>query len=219
MPYSNGKGDEFYRNKVWCSSTQFYRVHFSIVDPLTLIIQKLVGFGRVCAPMRCAHPSFSAHCHTKQGAARPPAHRSFAAYYSAPRNAKSIELWLPTFRAFSFNWTTCRLKRLWNMRSLAPCLAHRSFPDPSGNILGSKLWTGATKRPNFFRFFLFCRVFGSFLFVILFFLFSSYSSLFILLFLSLLYHSSSSYILNCLLYYRHEISVILRDFLRGPSLC
>ena len=29
----------------------------------------------------------------------------------------------------------------------------------------------------------------------------------------------SSYILNCLLYYRHEISVILRGFLRGSSLC
>jgi hypothetical protein len=74
-----------------------------------------------------------------------------------------------------------------------PRPAHHSFADPSGNILGSKLCTGATKRPNFFRFFLFCMVFGSFLFVILFFLFSSYSSLFILLFLSLLYHSSSSH--------------------------
>jgi hypothetical protein len=43
---------------------------------------KLVGFGRACAPVRCAHPSFWAHFHAKQGAARPPAaHRSFAASY------------------------------------------------------------------------------------------------------------------------------------------
>ncbi len=40
---------------------------------------KLVGFGRACAPVRCAHPSFWAHCHTQRGAARPFLHRSFAA--------------------------------------------------------------------------------------------------------------------------------------------
>jgi hypothetical protein len=32
----------------------------------------LVGFGLACAPVRCAHPSFWAHCHAKRGAARPP---------------------------------------------------------------------------------------------------------------------------------------------------
>jgi hypothetical protein len=26
-------------------------------------IKILVGFGRACAPVRCAHPSFWAHCH------------------------------------------------------------------------------------------------------------------------------------------------------------
>jgi hypothetical protein len=52
-----------------------------------------------------------------------------------------------------------------------PPPAHRSFADPFGNILGSKC-TGATIRPNFFWFFLFCIAFGSFLFVILFFFFS-----------------------------------------------
>ncbi len=36
------------------------------------IYKTLVCFGRACAPVRCAHPSSSAHCHTKQGAARPP---------------------------------------------------------------------------------------------------------------------------------------------------
>jgi hypothetical protein len=45
----------------------------------------LVGFGRACAPMRCAHPSFWALCHTQQGAARPPAHRSFAAPPKTPK--------------------------------------------------------------------------------------------------------------------------------------
>ncbi len=33
---------------------------------------KLVGFGRACAPVNCAHPSFWALCHAQQGAARPP---------------------------------------------------------------------------------------------------------------------------------------------------
>jgi hypothetical protein len=41
--------------------------------------EKLVGFSRACAPVRCAHPSFWALCHAQRGAARPSAHRSFAA--------------------------------------------------------------------------------------------------------------------------------------------
>jgi hypothetical protein len=45
----------------------------------------LVGFGRACAPVRCAHPSFWAHRHAKQGAARPAAHRSFAAFFRIPK--------------------------------------------------------------------------------------------------------------------------------------
>ncbi len=39
-----------------------------------------MGFGRACAPVRCAHPSFGALKHVQRGAARPPAHRSFAAF-------------------------------------------------------------------------------------------------------------------------------------------
>ena len=31
-----------------------------------------MGFGRACAPVRCAHPSFWALCHDQRGAARPP---------------------------------------------------------------------------------------------------------------------------------------------------
>jgi hypothetical protein len=65
-----------------------------------------------------------------------------------------------------------------------PRPAHRSFADPSGNILGSKLCTGATKRPNIFRFFLFLYSFLSFIFVIFFFFFSPFYFLLIHLFLS-----------------------------------
>jgi hypothetical protein len=32
----------------------------------------LVGFGRACAPVRCAHPSFWAHCHAHRRFAAPP---------------------------------------------------------------------------------------------------------------------------------------------------
>jgi hypothetical protein len=41
------------------------------------IIYILVGFGRACAPVRCAHPSFWAHKHTKRALRAPP--RSCAA--------------------------------------------------------------------------------------------------------------------------------------------
>jgi hypothetical protein len=34
-------------------------------NPATNIVQ-LVGFGLACAPVRCAHPSFWAHCHAKR---------------------------------------------------------------------------------------------------------------------------------------------------------
>ncbi len=47
-----------------------------------ITIRILVGFGRACAPVRCAHPFFKAHHYAKRGAARPPpVHRSFAASY------------------------------------------------------------------------------------------------------------------------------------------
>ena len=51
----------------------------------------LVGFGLACAPVRCAHPSFWAHFHAKQGAARlPAAHRSLAASYSVLKNYNEL---------------------------------------------------------------------------------------------------------------------------------
>ncbi len=112
------------------------------------MIYKLVGFGRECAPVRCA---FSAHCHTKQGAARPPAHRSFAAYYSTPKNKQNLlNLSRPHPGLFSFHGTTETME----YEVPCPCPTHCSFVDPFGNILGSKC-TGATIPSYFFRFFLF----------------------------------------------------------------
>ncbi len=120
-----------------------------------------MGFGLACAPVRCAHPSFWVHYHAKRGAARPPAHRSFAASYSTTKSIYNLSnLGRPCQGLFSFHW---------NMRSPATRPAHCSFADPSGNIFGVKLCTDATIRPNFFGF--------------SFFLISSYSSLLILLFL------------------------------------
>ncbi len=55
----------------------------------------LVGSGRACAPVRCAHPSFRVNCHAKRGAARPPPSRP-------QKYLQSIELGPPTSRAFFF---------------------------------------------------------------------------------------------------------------------
>jgi hypothetical protein len=68
----------------------------------------LVCFVRACAPVRCAHPSFLAHCHAKRGAARPPVRRSFAASYSTPKNILNLlsNLGRPREGLFSFNSTT-----------------------------------------------------------------------------------------------------------------
>jgi hypothetical protein len=109
---------------------------------------------------------------TARCAPPPPAHRSFPAYYLTRKNKQNLSnLGRPRQGLFSFHWTTEAMK--YYMRSPAPRPAHRSFADPFGNILGSKC-TVATIRPNFFRFFLFCIAFGSFLFVILFFFFSHF---------------------------------------------
>jgi hypothetical protein len=116
----------------------------------------------------CAHPSFWTNCHAQRGAARPP-------------------------RASQLRCSP-QINKIY--RSLPP--PHCSFADPSGNILGSKLCTGATKGPNFFVFSFFYIVFD-----LLFLLFSSYSSLLILLVLFFVFLFIFSYILICLLYYRH----------------
>jgi hypothetical protein len=97
---------------------------------------------------------------------------------------KSIELGPPTSKAFFFPLDHMLTEEAMKCEVACPRPAHRSFADSSSNMLGSKLCTGATIRPNFFGFsffwiFSFCY---SLLFLISF-LFYSYSFLLILLFL------------------------------------
>jgi hypothetical protein len=112
----------------------------------------LVGFGRACAPVRSAHPSFWAHGHSERGAARPPpARRSFAASYSTPKNiyiksssssfiySHNIKSFTCGPRVFQFFIYKYKIYRTW---------AAHVFADPSGNIF----CTGA---PKFFVFFFF----------------------------------------------------------------
>ncbi len=66
-----------------------------------------MGFCRACAPVRCAHPSFWAHCHAKQGAARPPPIAASLLFLRIPK----IKIIYPYSgrlrdRPFSFNSTT-----------------------------------------------------------------------------------------------------------------
>jgi hypothetical protein len=69
-----------------------------------------VGFGRACAPVRCAHPSFLTHCHLKRGAARPSP--PIAASYSALKIIYNLlNLGRPRQGLFSFHWTGPQ--RLW----------------------------------------------------------------------------------------------------------
>ena len=134
-------------------------------------IYKLVGFGRPCAPVFFnSLPSQTGRC------APLAAHRSFAASYSALKNIYNLSnLGRPRQGLFSFHWTTEA------MRSPAP------RPAPSGNILGSKVYTSATIRTNFFGFSflqfldLFLSLFSSFssLLFNFFLFFSSYLFLFI----------------------------------------
>ncbi len=176
-----------------------------------------MGFGRACAPVRCAHPSFWVHCHTNRGAAPTPPSQLRCFSFDPHKYIKSIQLGPPTSNAF--------FTPLDHMQTAEAMKYEVPWPRPSQlrwsfpQYFGVKIMCRCDHTPYFFGFSFFNIGFGSFLFVILFFLFSSYSSLFILLFLSLLYHSSSSYssllsllyhsssyILNWLLYYRHEIA-------------
>ncbi len=68
-------------------------------------------------------PVFLESCHAHRGAARPP-------FPSQLRCSPKIH-------------------KIYRTLSLPPP-SHRSFGDPSGNIVGSKLCTGATIGPNFF---------------------------------------------------------------------
>ena len=140
----------------------------------------LVGFGRACAPVRCAHPSFLTHCHLKRGAARPSP--PIAASYSALKNIYNLSnLGRSREGFFSVHWTAEA------MRSPAPVP-----PIAASLILPAMFWGQKyiPVRPYalIFRLF-FSLVVGSFPFVILFFayllfnfflFFSSYLFLFFL---------------------------------------
>jgi hypothetical protein len=124
---------------------------------------------------------------------RPTQLRCFS--FDAQKYIKSIELGPPTSKAFFFP-----LDHMQTEEAIK-CEVPRTRPaDPSSNILGSKLRTGATIRPNFFGFsffwfwiFLFLFSAFSYLLFILFLFISSYSSLLISSYSSCRYYSSSSY--------------------------
>ena len=55
----------------------------------------LVGFGRACAPVRCAHPPFWAHYQAKRGAARhPPIAASLLLIYPPKLSLKPLGVYL-----------------------------------------------------------------------------------------------------------------------------
>ncbi len=100
---------------------------------------------------------------TLNGALRAPPPPIAAASYSTPKNIYSLSnLGRPRQGLFSFHWTTEAVKYE------VPC-PPRPSQHPSDNNFEVNLCTDATIRPNSFGFFLFSIVFGSFLFVIVFF--------------------------------------------------
>ncbi len=120
--------------------------------------------------VRCVHPSFSADCHTKQGAARPPPPiaASLLMYNSAPKNKLNLSnLGRPNSALFSFHGTT----EAMNYEVPCPCRTHRSFADPFGNIWGQTVLV-LPYALTFFDFSFFVQLLDLF-----FLLFSSFSSL------------------------------------------
>ena len=172
--------------------------------------KELVGFGRACAPVRCAHPSFWAHCHAKRGAVAPPlpAHRSFSVSYLTPKNILSLSnLGRPRQGPFSFHRNTEAMKYEVHLPPASPIAALPILPA----LFWGQIYVPVPPYALIFLVFLFYS-FGSFLFIILFPFFSPFQFLLILLFLSLLilligiffvFLFFSSYTLNCLSYYRH----------------
>ncbi len=138
----------------------------------------LVGFGRACAPAARAlrAPVFLGSLPRQTGRCVPP-----PPIAAALLQIKSVELGLPTSRAFFFpqehlGYEICCPP--------APRVAHRSFADPSGNILGSKLCTGAAIHPIFLVYLFYSFWIFSFYYPLPFLL--SFLILLILLYLSLL---------------------------------
>ncbi len=114
------------------------------------------------------------------------------------------------------------------MRSTCPPrIAHRSFADPSGNILGSKLCTGATIGPIFLVFLFYSFWIFSVFYYYYYPFYSPFQFLLILLFLSLLilrlpfllllYFKLFVDLQTCILMIYVHISVILRGFFIGTK--
>ncbi len=201
-----------------------------------IIIDNQWVFGRACAPVRCAHPSFWAHCHTNQGAARPPPIEASLLVIQPPKPKKICRIRAPHVMGFYFPldhrgheigsplppappiaaslflilppklnkiyrtgaahvmgfFLSAGSQGLRNRKSPTPRPPpHCSFADPSSNILGSKLCTGATKQ-SFDLFFLLISSYSPFLI-------SSYSPILILVFLNGSYSSYSSRTILCLI--------------------
>jgi hypothetical protein len=134
-----------------------------------------VGFGRACAPVRCAHPSFWVHCHAKRGAARPP----------PPIAASLLLIRPPKIFTIYRTWAAHVKNFFFPLKYEVPCpLA----PPIAASLILPAIFLGSNYVPMrpyaIFRFSLFSIDFGSFLFVILFFFFSPFQFLLILLFLS-----------------------------------
>jgi hypothetical protein len=124
----------------------------------------LVGFGLACAPVRCAHPSLWLHCHAKRGAARPPLPIAASLLLIRPPKIFIIHrTWAAHVKGFfSFHWTTEAVKYE------VPC------PPIAASLILPTIILGSTYVQmrlyvlivSVFSFFI---VFGSFLFVIVFF--------------------------------------------------
>jgi hypothetical protein len=96
------------------------------------IYDRLVGFGRACAPVRCAHPSFWAHCLAKQGAARPPPIAASLVFLRFTRAACVKGLFLSTL-----------LPRPESTQSARPSIQSSALGPPTPSTAkecGSPLW-------------------------------------------------------------------------------
>ena len=131
-----------------------------------------MGFGRACAPVRCAHPSFLTHCHLKRGAAHPSPPIAASLLLIRPLKIFTIyRTWAAHVKGF---FLSTGPQRLWG--PLPP------VPPLPAIFWGQKYIPGATIRTNFFRFFSFSFWIFSFHYSLLFLLsfsISSYSSLLI----------------------------------------
>ncbi len=145
-----------------------------------------MGCGLACAPVRCAHPSFWAHCLPKRGAARPPlpVHRSYEVWGPLPPAPPiAASLILPAI------FLGQRLKIMYRCDH-TPYFFRFFFSIFFGSFL-------------FVILFFFFSPF-QFLLILLFLSFSSYLFLFFSQVLFCVFFFFSFYILNCLMYYRYE---------------